>query len=265
MSEKMMVKIVAALVVIAVVIPPLYLGGTLLHVLMGFVAAVGSYEIAKLQKRNRIITAILYFGIAIAMYFAPENMIPSILCIWAIVLFFLELVHGSVELDSVVLPFILTFLIAIALRTMSGIYESGLAFGGWKLCLFIALACFLCDTGAYFFGVFFGKHKMIPAISPNKTWEGAIGGFVTGCVSSFIFGYLALPQMPMELLISSSIILPITAQIGDLSFSSIKRTYGIKDFGNLIPEHGGVLDRVDSLIFCLVAFHSIALVLGVAV
>lgn len=265
MSRKMMVKIIAAFAVIAVVIPPLYMGGTLLHVLMGFVAAVGSYEIAKLQKHNRILTAILYFGVAILMYFSSENLIPSILCIWAIALFVLELIHGSVELDSVVIPFILTFLIAMALRTCSGIYDTSLTFGGWKLFLFVALACFMCDTGAYFFGVFLGKHKMIPAISPNKTWEGSIGGFVTGCAVSMIYGFIFLPQMSRELLIASSIILPITAQVGDLSFSSIKRTFGIKDFGNLIPEHGGVLDRVDSLIFCLVAFHSIALLLGVAI
>ena len=99
-------------------------------------------------------------------------------------------------------------------------------------------------------------------VSPNKTWEGSIGGFATGCIISLIYGCMVLPQMPMALTIAASVLLPIAAQVGDLSFSSIKRKYGIKDFGNLIPEHGGVLDRVDSLLFCLVVFYGLVQVIG---
>ena len=106
---------------------------------------------------------------------------------------------------------------------------------------------------------------MIPEVSPNKTWEGAIGGFATGCIISMIYGFVVLPQMPTALTIAASVLLPVAAQVGDLSFSSIKRKFGIKDFGNLIPEHGGVLDRVDSLLFCLVVFYGLVQIIGAVV
>ena len=77
-----------------------------------------------------------------------------------------------------------------------------------------------------------------------------------------IYGFIVLPQMPSALTVIASILLPIAAPVGDLSFSSIKRKYGIKDFGNLIPEHGGVLDRVDSLLFCLVVFYGLVVIAG---
>ena len=261
MSKKMITKIIAALVVIAVVIPPLYMGGKLLHVLMVFVAGVGANEIARLQKQDVIINTILYFGIVLLAYIVNDALVAAIFCLWAVALFVVELVHGKVDTDSVAIPFILTFIMAMAVRSLYYIYNL-VAFGGWKLMLYIALACFLCDTGAYFFGVFTGKHKMIPAVSPNKTWEGSIGGFATGCILSMIYGFIVLPQMPSTLTVIASILLPIAAQVGDLSFSSIKRKYGIKDFGNLIPEHGGVLDRVDSLLFCLVVFYGLVVIAG---
>ncbi len=261
MSKKMITKIIAAFVVIAVVIPPLYLGGTLLHLLMIFVAGVGSYEIAKLQKKDIVINSILYFAVVALTYFVHDSLVPSIFGLWAVILFVVELLHGKVDTDSVTIPFILTFIMAMAVRSLNCIYNT-IPFGGWKLILYIALACFLCDTGAYFFGVFTGKHKMIPEVSPNKTWEGAIGGFATGCIISMIYGFVVLPQMPTALTIAASVLLPVAAQVGDLSFSSIKRKFGIKDFGNLIPEHGGVLDRVDSLLFCLVVFYGLVQIIG---
>ena len=262
MSKKMITKIISALVVIAIVIPPLYFGGNLLHILMAFVAIGGSYEIAKLSKEQVILNTVLYSAVIAVLYFVSERLFPGVVGFWAIILFALELIHGKLDTDRVVFPFILTFLIAMALRCANLIYTQ-ISFGGWRLFLFICLGCFMCDTGAYFFGVFFGKHKMIPEVSPNKTWEGSIGGFVTGAVIALVYGLLVVKEMPVALTVVSSLVLPIVAQIGDLSFSSVKRKFGIKDFGNLIPEHGGVLDRVDSLIFCLVAFHALALFFGV--
>ena len=93
MSKKMITKIIAAFVVIAVVIPPLYLGGTLLHLLMIFVAGVGSYEIAKLQKKDIVINSILYFAVVALTYFVSDSLVPSIFGLWAVILFVVELLH----------------------------------------------------------------------------------------------------------------------------------------------------------------------------
>lgn len=110
----------------------------------------------------------------------------------------------------------------------------------------IFIVAFLTDTFAYFTGYLFGKHKLIPKVSPKKTIEGSIGGVIGSVVGCMIFGYLFNLDMTTMIVIGS--IGSVIAQFGDLFASSIKRYVGIKDYGKLIPGHGGVLDRFDSVI-----------------
>ena len=105
------------------------------------------------------------------------------------------------------------------------------------------------DTGAYFTGRTFGKHKMAPILSPKKSIEGAVGGFVSALIAGFIARFLAFPHLSIAQVILLVAVANFLAQMGDLSESLIKRSYGVKDSGNVIPGHGGVLDRVDALIF----------------
>lgn len=118
--------------------------------------------------------------------------------------------------------------------------------GGW-LMLYVLLTTSSVDTGAYFVGRKFGKRKLAPKVSPGKTVEGSLGGFVTAIIVGFALG--GLMHLPWQFLTVSAPAIGILAQLGDLSKSAIKREIGIKDFGDLIPGHGGVLDRFDSLIF----------------
>ena len=113
----------------------------------------------------------------------------------------------------------------------------------------MVLATFGCDTGAYFLGVTFGKHKLCPRLSPKKSIEGSIGGIVVGTVLASLFGHFFGINMNIMNMILVSFVLTITGQIGDLTFSSMKRMFNIKDFSNLLPGHGGLLDRFDSLLF----------------
>lgn len=110
----------------------------------------------------------------------------------------------------------------------------------------IFIVAFLTDTFAYFTGYLFGKHKLIPKVSPKKTIEGSIGGIIGSTVGCMIFAYLFNLDMTAMIIIGS--VGSIIAQFGDLFASSIKRYVGIKDYGKLIPGHGGVLDRFDSVI-----------------
>lgn len=116
------------------------------------------------------------------------------------------------------------------------------------------VVAWLSDAFALFAGMAFGKHKLAPQLSPKKTVEGAVGGFVGSVVCCLIYG--AVMQFGFQLQVSYGIFAlygalgSIVSQIGDLSFSYIKRQYGLKDFGNIFPGHGGVLDRFDSVIFC---------------
>ncbi|MGB5823227.1 MAG: phosphatidate cytidylyltransferase [Proteocatella sp.] len=104
------------------------------------------------------------------------------------------------------------------------------------------------DTCAYFAGMFFGKHKLIPEISPKKTIEGAIGGIIGTVILTLLFAtYFKEPNLLY--FIPLAVIGSIVSQIGDLFASAIKREFGIKDYGNLIPGHGGILDRFDSILF----------------
>lgn len=114
----------------------------------------------------------------------------------------------------------------------------------------------LTDTAAYFVGKGFGKHKMAPIISPNKTWEGAAGGFVVTVLVLALFYYLrqhigwnALPDWSLARYLLAGAALSLVAQVGDLAESSMKRAAGVKDSGSAFPGHGGVLDRCDGILF----------------
>jgi len=131
--------------------------------------------------------------------------------------------------------------------------------GSVGLFAYLIIATFATDIGAYFVGMFFGRAKVNPRISPKKTWAGFFGGLIVSAVISAGFALiLAATGNPMLKIfdinhwyniVILSMLLPVFATLGDFVFSAAKRYYGIKDFGNLLPGHGGVLDRVDSLLF----------------
>lgn len=134
---------------------------------------------------------------------------------------------------------------------------------GMFLILFILFSACMTDTCAYFVGSRLGKHKLCPKISPKKTVEGAIGGII-GCVignvilyavyDNFIFATPIHNYAPIAI---ASVITSLVGMGGDLTASLIKRNYGIKDFGNIIPGHGGIMDRFDSIMFVSAAFYAV--------
>jgi phosphatidate cytidylyltransferase len=115
------------------------------------------------------------------------------------------------------------------------------------------------DSGAYFFGKSFGKRKLWPEISPNKTVEGFFGGIVCALVVSLLFFFVTSFEVPLGRLLVISVVISIFGQLGDLVQSAYKRHYGVKDSGSLLPGHGGILDRLDSLIFILPILHLLQL------
>lgn len=119
----------------------------------------------------------------------------------------------------------------------------------YKLVIGIFLTVWISDTAAYLIGKAFGKHKLIPSVSPKKTWEGAIAGFVFGIPAAYVFFYLIFSALSPINSIIIGVIVGSIGQIGDLAESKIKRDAGVKDSSELIPGHGGILDRFDSLLF----------------
>ena len=123
------------------------------------------------------------------------------------------------------------------------------------LILYLILITIVTDTFAYLTGLLIGKHKMIESISPKKTWEGAFGGTLLGTfVSSVFYVTIINPEINLLVLVTISLFLSILGQFGDLVFSAIKRYFNKKDFSNLIPGHGGILDRLDSIIFVVLGY-----------
>jgi phosphatidate cytidylyltransferase len=135
---------------------------------------------------------------------------------------------------------------------------------GIVLFLLAFIVPWVCDGAAYFVGVFFGKHKLIPDVSPKKTVEGAIGGIVGGVVIAAIFGivmHLGFGKVPNYfMLLCIALIGCLVSQWGDLIASLLKREYGIKDYGNLFPGHGGVMDRFDSLFSVAIFIYVICVI-----
>ncbi len=125
---------------------------------------------------------------------------------------------------------------------------------GKYLVLLAVLLTFVTDAGAYFAGVFLGKHRGITKVSPNKSVEGYIGGFATGVVFAILYGLvaskIAAASVNLLSLALCGLFGALATEVGDLAFSFIKRQYGVKDYGHLLPGHGGMLDRFDSMIFC---------------
>lgn len=117
-----------------------------------------------------------------------------------------------------------------------------------KYIFFLLIFNFSIDTGAWFFGRNFGKNKLWPSISPKKTWEGAVGGSILSIIIASLISWHYFEKLTVLLVISFAV-LSILAQLGDLIESKFKRQLGIKDSSNLIPGHGGIYDRIDSLIF----------------
>ena len=133
---------------------------------------------------------------------------------------------------------------------------------GWRLAMTPIVLTWLVDTGAYAIGRLFGKRPLAPAISPNKTWEGAIGGFVVGVIGGI--GTSVIGFVPTAPGIAIGILVGSFGQVGDLGESLLKREAGVKDSSSLIPGHGGVLDRFDSLLLNVPGTYYLLTVLALA-
>jgi len=158
--------------------------------------------------------------------------------------------RGELRFDSIATAFTLTVYVTSGFSALSAIRYIPL--GGYCIAL-IFFASWICDTFAYLFGSRFGKHKLIPEISPKKSVEGAIAGVISSALVFALYGLivdLATDAISVNyiVLVVSGLVLSVVSQFGDLIASLIKREHGIKDYGRIFPGHGGVMDRFDSML-----------------
>lgn len=254
----MITRILSAIAMMLIVALPIYFGGWLLNIFLIVMSLIAGYEYVSIRnKRFNILLYVIIELFILGIIVFPKNQVGIIL-ILLIGLFTTSILFEDITFVDVNSTFAISVLVGFAIYAVLTFYR--FPYSNFHF-LYVIIATFGTDTGAYFVGLKFGKHKLIERVSPKKTVEGSIGGWLFGMILSFGFAYLhnyffgGVNSLPYYLIISA--ILPIVSQIGDLSFSLIKRNYKVKDFGSLIPGHGGLLDRIDSLIFSLIFLISV--------
>ncbi|OLS42102.1 phosphatidate cytidylyltransferase [Bacillus sp. MRMR6] len=250
-------RIITGVVAAALFLPIVFYGGLPFILLTYFLASVGLYELLKMKK----------------LKISSVNGLLSLLFLWVVLLperyiHVLDSFHYSkTELGIFLILLLLAYTVLTknqfdfedaGFSILSAIYvgigfyffietrEAGLVYIFYSLFMIWAT-----DSGAYFIGKATGKTKLWPEISPNKTVEGSIGGVVSALVVAVLFVFLSDINATLLSLLGITIILSIFGQIGDLVQSAFKRHFNVKDSGNILPGHGGILDRFDSLLFVL--------------
>ncbi|WP_035276450.1 phosphatidate cytidylyltransferase [Desulforegula conservatrix] len=187
---------------------------------------------ARMDLTSIVILANIFISALLAVVFAKKKNISS------------NTISGHI-LGICYIPLSLAFLMAI--RN----FDKGEA---WIfLVLFIVFAS---DTGAYYAGTYYGKHKLCPEISPGKTWEGFFGGLAFVVFIGTVFRFLFFNDLPLLNFISLSLFTGLIAPVGDLFESMLKRAAGVKDSGKILPGHGGLLDRIDAMLFAFPAVYA---------
>ena len=224
--------------------------------LLSFFAITAFYEFLSITKS--VDKKFLFYAFIIALIFFAlldeRNIIllPGFLCLIPIAaLFFAVCSRGPVlpetylQFTKITAGFLYTVLPLVLLFFIHSMPY------GYLWVFFIFANTVGTDTGAFYFGKFFGKRPLAPILSPKKTWEGAIGGTFIGAGVSFLFAkFVELPVSSLQI-VFLTVLLSVVGQFGDLAESMIKRNVGAKDSGKLLPGHGGVLDRIDGLLFVI--------------
>ena len=261
----MLKRIIIGLLMVAYVITGVWLGRTVMLVHMALLLLIGTHEMldSLISGGAKLVRWVYYLYAAVLLpaylYGGDAGLMTAVLVgmLVAMSLVCLRTEPETQQLLSAVLP---VFYPALPIMAMSMLVCNDGPFWRMMIWLLFALAA-SSDTMALFFGKFFGKRKLIPRVSPNKTVEGAIGGVITclagTCLLAFVYCWLcgiiwkeyltvSYPRLLLLALLGS-----VLSMIGDLSASLIKRQRGVKDYGSLMPGHGGVVDRFDSVFFTL--------------
>lgn len=257
------------------------------HFVMLLVCLIAAWEWTGFSNKNslkqrKLQLAAFGFAFALLSVFLPAEVLPSLLsqdssfiilgfaALWWLSSLFLVLAYPRSQVvwqGSVVVTFLMgCFTLLPFLWSMLSLHswlydpDSATNYEGSLLLLYVMLLVWAADTGAYFSGRAFGKHKLASKVSPKKTLEGLAGGLVTAMLVGFLFSHfvdLAWPSMPA--LMTASLFAVLASALGDLNESMFKRTAGIKDSGKILPGHGGILDRIDSLTAAMPVFTFIYL------
>ena len=255
-------RAVSAVVLVAVLGSALYFGGYYLWALMLFASETGFFEFSRAMRdpsgrddmKPDILELLGYCGIAV-LYIVMLVWDSDVHIMYTLILLLIALMIVYVlqfpRYPTSKMMQIYFGVVYVGLM-LSFVYLTRMEKQGLKLVWLIFISSWIPDTGAYFVGVKFGKHKLIPDVSPKKTVEGAVGGIITCMIVFIIFTVIvnAIGKIHLNylLMILASVLLAVASMIGDLIASLVKRHYNVKDYGTILPGHGGVMDRFDSVL-----------------
>ncbi len=250
----MFARVAAGLVGVAVLVPSLIWGGVITVDLFVWAAlGVGLFEYGRMAfPKEPVLRAALACGgvllfatmVYLGMAFAGPVLMGLVLAAFLLVMGTTPELDGAADRVGRLMLGVLYVGGLFAFISLIRRLDQGV---GW---IFLLLAAsWLGDTGAYFAGRALGKRKLAPRLSPKKTWEGAIGGFFTSMAGAVLFGWLFGLDTSWLVLAALGGLLDIFGVLGDLAESMLKRAFGVKDSGGILPGHGGILDRVDSVLF----------------
>lgn len=230
------------------------------------ISCIGMFELYRVFKMEKTVLAGVGYLAAIVYYcnlqwkFLPDLMI-LFMAFLILLMFVFVFAYPKFHTDQVMAAFFGFFYVAVML---SYVYQIRTLERGLYLAFLVFLCSWGCDTCAYCVGMLIGKHKMSPKLSPKKSVEGAVGGVAGAALLTALYCFIFRSPMHLErgeivILAVIAAIAGLISMVGDLTASAIKRNYDIKDYGKLIPGHGGILDRFDSMIITAPIIYFLAL------
>ena len=249
-------RLISGIVLVILAVLAVTAGGNVLFAVTGMISLIGLFEFYRVMKIEKNSLGWIGYGMTLCYYgllwFGKEQDVVLMSVIGLMVLMSVYVfTFPKYKTDEISAAFFGFFYVAVML---SYLYQVRMMTDGVYLVWLIFLSSWGCDTCAYCTGMLFGKHKLAPVLSPKKSIEGAVGGIVGAAVLGFLYALvighrLADLEDPKLAFTLACAIAAVISQLGDLAASAIKRNHDVKDYGHLIPGHGGILDRFDSMMF----------------
>ena len=259
----MKTRVISAIIALLIFIPIFIMGGTIFKITIYILAMLGMKEYLDVREKRKdfpiFIKIIAYFWLTLIFFelnvdksFIMNIDFRYLISLFLVFMFPIVLYHDRKKYNINDACYVIAGTIFLSISFALGLLYRNI---NLNLILYLLLITIITDTFALITGRLIGRHKLLEVVSPNKTWEGFIGGSI---ISTFVCTYFYITvinnNISLYVIIMITLFLTIIGQLGDLFFSSIKRYYGVKDFSNIMPGHGGILDRLDSIIFVMLTY-----------
>ena len=268
MTKSFLERTISGVLLVLIALTTIILGKDILLATVVLISLIGFYELTKvfglqwkLPGIAGYVATVIYYGML--RFCLDEYLLVFFIAYLLVLMGIYVFTFPKFKADDIMVCFFGMFYVVLML---SYIYQTRMMKDGAYIVWLIFLCSWGCDTCAYLVGVMFGKHKMAPVLSPKKSIEGGIGGVAGAALLGFVYALIFESKIGLD---NVTIIFPIVcavggiiSQIGDLTASGIKRNHDIKDYSHLIPGHGGILDRFDSVIITAPIIYYLVTFLG---